>query len=218
MLNLINISFKNILKNLTLTVRPGEFLVIVGANGTGKTTLFNVISGAVSPKSGRIIVNGEDITNIPQYKRSRRISSVVQDPKMGTIGEMTILENMNMAYMRRKGKKTSKKIVDYFREKLSILEINLENRMNEYVKNLSGGQRQALSLVMATLTDYDLLLLDELTAALDPKTSDMVMEMTNKIVSHENKTCLLITHNTKYMSSFGDRTLEMKDGALGAIS
>jgi putative ABC transport system ATP-binding protein len=214
MLSLINISFKNILKNLTLTVKPGEFLVIVGANGTGKTTLFNVISGAISPRSGEIIVNGENITNVPQYKRSRRISSVVQDPKCGTVGEMTILENMSMAYMRKKCTKNPRRIIDYFKEKLRVLGIGLENRLNEYVRNLSGGQRQALSLVMATLADYDLLLLDELTAALDPRTSDMVMEMTNKIVSCEKKTCLLITHNTKYMSSFGDRTLEMKDGAL----
>ncbi|MDR3030823.1 MAG: ATP-binding cassette domain-containing protein [Holosporales bacterium] len=214
MLKLIEISVRDIFKNLSLSISRGEFVLITGSNGVGKTTLFNAISGAISVKKGKIILNDNDITNLPQHKRSTMISSVLQDPRLGTVGEMTILENLNISYMRRKYKRISKNVVDYFREKLSILGMNLENRLNEYAKNLSGGQRQLLSLVMATISDYELLLLDEITASLDPKTSDTVMEMTNKIIAQEKKTCFLITHNTKYINNFGTRTLKMIDGKL----
>jgi putative ABC transport system ATP-binding protein len=214
MLKLIDVNVRDTLKNLCLSVGKGEFIVIIGANGAGKTTLFNAISGRVSVKSGSIILGDCDITRLPQHKRARIISTVLQEPLAGTIGQMTILENLSIAYMRCGYKKISKCTIDYFREKLSILKIGLENRLNEYVKNLSGGQRQLLSLVMATSADYELLLLDEITAALDPKASDMVIEMTKRIVSMENKTCLLITHNKEYMYDIGDKSLEMLDGRL----
>ncbi|MDR0744859.1 MAG: ATP-binding cassette domain-containing protein [Holosporales bacterium] len=213
MLKLDNICVRSTLKNLSLTVNTGEFVLIVGANGTGKTTLFNTISGTIFPAKGTIYIDETDITKMPQHKRSRMVSSVIQDPTVGTIGEMSILENLSLAHMRG-GKKVLKKDIEYFRERLTILEMNLENRLEEYVKNLSGGQRQALSLVMATITDYDVLLLDEITAALDPKTSDIVMKIASKIVLQENKTCLLITHNSRYINSHTHRILRMIDGKL----
>jgi putative ABC transport system ATP-binding protein len=214
MLELQNINVRNTLKNLCLTVKNDEFVLIMGANGSGKTTLFNVISGEITPVSGNVTFKNQNITNLPQHKRTIWFSSVLQDPKNGTIGEMTILENMRLAYTKNKHRKISSKTVNYFREKLSILEMNLENRLAEYVKNLSGGQRQALSLVMATISDYDLLLLDEITSALDHKNSEMVMKITEKIIANEKKACLLITHNMQHTRLFGTKILEMKDGQL----
>jgi putative ABC transport system ATP-binding protein len=214
MLKLNNICVRNTLVNLNLSVSKGEFVLIAGANGTGKTTLFKVISGEIAPSSGSAFIDGTDVTGVSKHKRSKYISSVLQNPKAGTIGEMTILENINLAYMRGNKNKVSKRNIDYFKEKLSMLNMNLESRLDEYVNNLSGGQRQALSLIMAIVANYELLLLDEITAALDPVTSDMVMELVNKIVLHEKKTCLLITHNARYINAFGDRTLNMNNGKL----
>ncbi|MDR0552795.1 MAG: ATP-binding cassette domain-containing protein [Holosporales bacterium] len=214
MLRLRNINVRNTLRNLCLTVRDGEFVLIIGANGSGKTTLFNVISGIIQPRSGEVSFKNQDITNIPQHRRTKWISTVLQDPRSSTVGEMTILENMILAYMRNSCRKVSRSTINYFREKLSILGMNLENRLGEYVKSLSGGQRQALSLVMATISDYELLLLDEITSALDPKNSDMIMEMTEKIIDIEKKACLLITHNVKHIKSFNARILEMNNGQL----
>jgi putative ABC transport system ATP-binding protein len=202
------------LKNLDLTIQPNEFVLIIGANGSGKTTLFGSISGAIRPKAGQILLNGANVTNTPQYKRAHLISSVSQDPRSGTIGKMTILENMCIAYMRSGYKKISNNIVEYFKKKLSVLEMGLESRLSEYVSVLSGGQRQALSLVMSVIDDCKLLLLDEITSALDPKASSMVMRITDKLVRNEGKTCLFITHDTKHMNCFDGRVLEMKDGKL----
>jgi putative ABC transport system ATP-binding protein len=218
MLKLVDVNVRDTLRDLCLSVDRGEFVVVIGANGAGKTTLFNAISGRVKIKSGAIILGDSDITNLPQHKRATVIATVLQDPLSGTIGEMTLLENLSIAYIRCGRKKISKDTVDYFREKLSVLKIGLENRLGEYAKNLSGGQRQLLSLVMATSADYQLLLLDEITAALDPKSSDIVIEMTERIVSMEKKTCILITHNKEYMHNIGDRTLEMADGKLKDIA
>ncbi|MDR3224144.1 MAG: ATP-binding cassette domain-containing protein [Holosporales bacterium] len=213
-LELIDVSVNGILENLNLTIQKGEFVILIGANGAGKTTLFNTVSGATRIDSGKILMNGSDITNTPQYKRSARISSVIQEPRLGTIAEMTILENLKLAYMRNSSKFTLRNTVGYFKEKLELLGIGLENRLNEYVGNLSGGQRQLLSLVMAILSDYEILLLDEITAALDPKASNTVMDMSKKIILSESKTCLMITHDVRYTKSFGDRVLEMKGGQL----
>ncbi|MDR1475171.1 MAG: ATP-binding cassette domain-containing protein [Holosporales bacterium] len=218
MLNIIDLSVRDVLQGLNLAVKPKELVLVVGANGSGKTTLFNTILGAVKPTKGKIVVNGKDVTNIPQYKRVYWISSVLQDPRSGSIGKMTILENMSLAYMRRGYKRISNKIVNYFKEKLSILEMGLEYRLSERVENLSGGQRQALSLTMSIADDCNLLLLDEITSALDPKSSAMVMKITDKIVKYENKTCLLITHDIKHINSFNGRIFEMKNGKLVATS
>jgi putative ABC transport system ATP-binding protein len=209
-----NIHVRDTLKNLNLDVALGEFVLIVGANGTGKTTLFNVISGALPVENGTIILNGVDITNTPRHIRARRISNVLQDPRRGTIGEMSILENLRLAYNRSENDIPIESKINYFKEKLSTVNMGLEDRLDDYVGNLSGGQRQALSLVMATITDYDILLLDEITASLDPRMADTVMTITNDIVKQEQKTCLLITHNTKHIDMYGTRILKMKDGQL----
>ncbi|MDR1032320.1 MAG: ATP-binding cassette domain-containing protein [Holosporales bacterium] len=214
MLSISNLCVRDVLKNLDLTIQPNEFVLIIGANGSGKTTLFGSISGAIRPKAGQILLNGANVTNTPQYKRAHLISSVSQDPRSGTIGKMTILENMCIAYMRSGYKKISNNIVEYFKKKLSVLEMGLESRLSEYVSVLSGGQRQALSLVMSVIDDCKLLLLDEITSALDPKASSMVMRITDKLVRNEGKTCLFITHDTKHMNCFDGRVLEMKDGKL----
>ncbi|MDR1034644.1 MAG: ATP-binding cassette domain-containing protein [Holosporales bacterium] len=212
MLKLIDISVGSILNNLSLVVDRGKCVLIVGENGAGKTTLFNTIAGIIKPDSGYVILNGRDITNLPHYKRAVWISSVLQDPRAGTIGEMTIAENLYLASMRRN--KCVKRSITSFREKLSVLEMNLENRLQEKVKNLSGGQRQALSLVMATMTDYELLLLDEITASLDPKNSHTIMRLVDKIDRDEGKTCLMITHNTDYIESFRVNRLKLSNGKV----
>jgi len=214
MLTLNNIYVGKILEDINLHVEEGEFVLVVGPNGAGKTTLFNVISGRIFPSSGSISIAEQDVTRLPQHKRSSLVSSVLQNPRMGTINNMTILENLSLAYIRTENRKITPKTVAYFKEKLSILGMNLENRIEEYAKNLSGGQRQALCMIMAIIADYKVLLLDEVTSALDPSSSDMIVEIINKIVSMEKKTCLLITHNLQQMKNLGNRTLLIKEGKL----
>lgn len=213
MLQLNDICIRNTLNGFNLRVSEGEFIFIIGANGAGKTTLFNVISGSEMPKSGKIIINNQDVTPLPQYKRAKWISSVLQDPKVGTVEEMTILENLTISYDRGNRRSISiKNKEDFFKQKLSILGMGLENRLDDYVKDLSGGQRQVLSLIMATIADYDILLLDEITSALDPVASDLVIETTKKILSIEKKTCLFITHNMQHISKFSGRVVEILNG------
>ena len=198
MLKLENICYKNILRNINLEVQNGEFLYVTGDNGAGKTTLFNIISGILKPTSGRVLVNNRDISEMSLRERTGLIANVLQDPRQGTIAEMTIFENLNVAYKRgtrRFCTVASRKLRDYFKEKLAVLNMELEDRLNEYAGNLSGGQRQALSLIMATIADYEVLLLDEITASLDQKTSKLVMDIAKNIAKHDNKVCLAITHN-----------------------
>ncbi|MDR1365362.1 MAG: ATP-binding cassette domain-containing protein [Holosporales bacterium] len=214
MLRLNEICVRDTLKSLELSVSVGKRVLIIGGNGSGKSTLFSVISGRLLPDCGSVIIDGRDVTRTPEYERTDIISSVLQDMKAGAIEEMTILENVKLAYVRRKGDKTSREDVDLFRDKLSIFGMNLENRMRECVKNLSGGERQALSITMATCADYKLLLLDEVTSALSPRTSEILIRSVDEITSTERKTCLMITHDAKLMESFGDRTMEMRNGAL----
>lgn len=197
MLKLENICYKNILRDINLEVQQGEFAIITGDNGAGKTTLFNIIAGLKKPTSGRVIVDGKDINKVSLRERTTLIANVLQDPRQGTIAEMTIFENLNIALKRgtRRFFTIAKcELRDYFRERLSILKMGLENRGDEYVGNLSGGQRQALSLVMATITDYKILLLDEITASLDQKTSALVMNIAQNIAKQNDKACLAITH------------------------
>jgi putative ABC transport system ATP-binding protein len=217
MLKLIDISVGNILRNLNVVIERGEYMLITGENGAGKTTLFNTISGIIKPDSGRIVLNGRDITVIPPNERAIWISSVLQDPRIGPIGEMTIAENLYLASMRQNSTKRNrrmKKSVAFFKEKLEVLEMKLENRLDEKVKNLSGGQRQALSLVMATIADYELLLLDEITASLDPKNSNTIMSLVNKITRDSGKTCLVITHDTDCIESFKGSRLSLNNGKV----
>ena len=199
MLKLENICYKNILRDISLEVQNGEFVYVTGDNGAGKTTLFNIISGIIKPTAGHVLIDGRDISEMSLLERTGLIANVLQDPRQGTIAEMTIFENLNIAY--RRGKRrfcaiASKILRELFIEKLSILNMGLENRLNDYAGNLSGGQRQALSLIMATLSDYEVLLLDEITASLDQKTSALVMNIAKNIAKQDNKVCLAITHSS----------------------
>lgn len=207
---------RTILEDLDLHVKKGEFLVIIGGNGAGKSTVFNAISGFMKPESGSIIIDGENVTNGSQKARSRQVSIVMQDPRVGTMENMTILENMAFSYKRgqRRGFKlfNNAERRELFKEKLSLLNMGLENRLNETVANLSGGQRQALSLVMSIMAESKVLLLDEITAALDPKIAEHVMALANKLVREQHLTCVMITHNMEHALKYGDRTILLKDG------
>ena len=208
------------LKNLDLTLKRGDFATIVGSNGAGKSTLFNAITGAFFADKGLIMLDGEDITYQKEYIRSRVIGHLFQDPLRGTAPHMTIEENMALAYLRastsrnayfsRVGSTDKKK----FREQLSLLDMGLEDRMKQPVGLLSGGQRQALTLLMATMVTPKILLLDEHTAALDPATAEKVLELTRKIVSERQITCLMVTHNMNQALTLGNRTLMMDSGNI----
>lgn len=211
MLKMRNITVRNVLTNFNLDVAKGEFVIVTGENGAGKTTLLNTISGNVLPKNGQIFIDGEDVTRKPQYVRTKLIASVAQDPKVGTVANMSIRDNMNSAYMRGKTRdfKSSCSSVrdEFFKERLKELEMGLENRLDDLVGELSGGQRQALSVIMAFLTDSKILLLDEITAALNSTNSEKIMNLVNQKCRTMRKTCLMITHNQEQMKNFGDRVL-----------
>ncbi|MDR0555477.1 MAG: ATP-binding cassette domain-containing protein [Holosporaceae bacterium] len=218
MLKIKNLNVKNVLTDLNLTVNRDEFVLVVGDNGAGKTTLFNAISGNIKPKNGNILIDDRDVTDMPPYERAVVVANVFQDPKIGTIGSMTIRENLNMAYMR--GKKRALSICNsaerdkLYREKLRTLGMGLENRLDDCVGNLSGGQRQALSIIMSLITDSKILLLDEITAALDTKAADRIIEIMDENIRQQKKTCLMITHNAKQIDKLGDRVLVLKNGHL----
>ena len=211
---------KRALSDLSLQLDDGDFATIVGSNGAGKSTLFNAISGTFIPDDGFIILDGEDITFVAEHVRSHYIGRLFQDPLMGTAPNMTIEENLSVAYLRASGKskgifsRTGKREKDFFREQLSLLNMGLEDRMGSPVGRLSGGQRQALTLLMATIVTPKLLLLDEHTAALDPATAAKVMELTRSIVSERSITCLMVTHNMNQALEAGNRTLMMADGKI----
>lgn len=207
------------LDGLSLHLEQGDFVTIIGSNGAGKSTLFHAISGGFLVDNGAIILEGEDITFTPEYKRSKVIGRLFQDPLKGTAPGMTIEENMALAFLRTaKGtspfSRITKKDKEFFREKLALLDMGLEDRLKQPVGLLSGGQRQALTLLMATMVTPKLLLLDEHTAALDPATADKVLELTRKIVAENHITCLMITHNMKQALELGNRTLMMANGKI----
>ena len=214
------INEKTALSNLSLTVEDGDFVTIVGSNGAGKSTMFNTISGSHMADSGLIELDGQDITFVPEHTRSRYIGRLFQDPLMGTAPNMTIEENLAIAYLRTAKKSSaifsriSKKDQAFFQERLSMLNMGLEDRMKNPVGLLSGGQRQALTLLMATLIAPKLLLLDEHTAALDPATADKVLELTKNIVEERKISCLMITHNMNQALDMGNRTLMMDSGKI----
>lgn len=224
MLELINISKtfnpgtedeKKALDNISLTVNDGDFISIIGANGAGKSTLFNAVCGSFLTDSGKIILNGRDITMLPEYKRARTIGRLFQDPMKGSAPNMSIEENLALA--AGKGgwlSRVSKADKDIFREKLALLGMGLEDRMKQHVGLLSGGQRQALTLMMATMNTPQLLLLDEHTAALDPATAEKVLEITKKTVAESHLTCLMITHNMQSALELGNRTIMMNHGKI----
>ena len=207
------------LQGVNLTLAPGDFATIVGSNGAGKSTLFNAIAGSFLPDTGTILLDGRDITFWPDYKRSKGIGRMFQDPLKGTAPHMTIEENLALAYLRASGhtspfSRISKADRVQFAERLAALGLGLEDRMKQPVGLLSGGQRQALTLLMATLVTPKLLLLDEHTAALDPATADKVLALTKQIVAEHKITCLMITHNMHDALSLGNRTLMMDAGRI----
>ncbi|MBO3444731.1 ATP-binding cassette domain-containing protein [Clostridium sp. CCUG 7971] len=208
----------SIFNNFNLEINKGDFITIVGSNGAGKSTLLNIISGALELDSGNIFLEEKDITNLKEHKKSRFISRVFQDPTKGTSPSMTILENLSLA--DNKGSSfglslgVNKKKIEKFKDPLSILNLGLEDKINTKVGMLSGGQRQALSLLMATLNTPKILLLDEHTAALDPKTSENIINLTNKIVKEKNITTIMITHNLNHAIEFGNRLLMMHRGEI----
>lgn len=209
---------KKALCGLNLTLNEGDFVTVIGGNGAGKSTMLNAIAGVWDVDQGNIIIDDVDVTKLPEHKRAKYLGRVFQDPMTGTAATMEIQENLALAARRGKfrglkGGITSKEIA-YFKEKLSILDLGLENRMTTKVGLLSGGQRQALTLLMATLVKPKLLLLDEHTAALDPKTAAKVLETTRKIVEADNITTLMITHNMKDAISHGNRLIMMSNGNI----
>ncbi len=206
---------KKALTDVSLHLAQGDFVTIIGANGAGKSTLFNAISGSFMPDSGVIILDGEDITLIPEHKRARKIGRLFQDPMIGSAPNMTIEENLALA-LGRGGwlSHISNSDRGLFRDRLAELNMGLEDSMRRPVGLLSGGQRQALTLTMATIVPPKLLLLDEHTAALDPATAEKVLEVTKKTVSDNNLTCLMITHNMSSALELGNRTLMMDRGRI----
>ena len=210
---------KQALSGLSLHLEEGEFVTIIGSNGAGKSTLLNAVAGVFYVDQGRITLGGKDITFQPEHRRSQVIGRLFQDPLKGTAPTMTIEENLALAFLRTTRKsnpfsRISRRDKEQFREKLALLDMGLEDRMTQPVGLLSGGQRQALTLLMATLTTPELLLLDEHTAALDPGAADKVLELTRQVVAREKITCLMVTHNMSQALTLGSRTLMMADGGI----
>lgn len=206
---------KTAIPDLSLELERGDFVTIIGANGAGKSTLFNAICGSFLTDSGSIILDGEDITFQPEHKRAKRIGRLFQDPMRGTAPGMTIEENLTLAAGRGGWfAHITKTDRDLFRDRLAQLDMGLEDRLRQPVGLLSGGQRQALTLVMATIVPPKLLLLDEHTAALDPGTAEKVLELTRRVVSEEKLTCMMITHNMQSALELGSRTLMMDSGRI----
>ena len=208
---------KTVIRNLNLTVDAGEFVTIIGSNGAGKTTLLNLVSGNLAPTAGRIVIKGEDVTAHPEYKRARTIGRIFQDPLAGTASNMTLEDNMMITF--KKGFKwpvisLNSKMRAHFKSQLAQLKMGLESRMQENISSLSGGQRQALTLLMMVLSKPDIALLDEHTAALDPSNAAIVMDLTTRFISDHHLTTLMITHNMNHAITYGNRLLMMDAGEI----
>lgn len=209
---------KKLFENYNLQINSGEFVAIVGSNGSGKTTILNIISGTTKADSGEIYLGNKEISKERDFQRASKIARVFQNPSMGTCPSMTIMENMSLA--DNKGKRfdltkgLNNKRRDFYKSQLELLGMGLENRMESLAGILSGGQRQALALIMATMQTPSLLLLDEHTAALDPKSSDIVMELTDKVVKEKGITTLMVTHNLRHAVNYGTRTVMMHEGNI----
>ena len=209
------------LKNINLTINKGDFITVIGSNGAGKSTLYNVIAGSHTPTAGTILLDTEtgrrDITHDKEYRRANYIGRIYQNPLLGTAGKMTLEDNMEKK--KKKGFKGLKitlnnKMRTYFREQLSVLNMGLENRLTDNVEQFSGGQRQALTLLMAVMSKPSLLLLDEHTAALDPTNAAIIMELTRKFAQDYNLTVMMITHNMQHALDYGTRLLMMDGGEI----
>ena len=225
MLELVNIT-KNynpgsvneicLFKDFNFKVQDGEFVSVVGSNGSGKTSMLNIICGSIGVDGGQILINGQDIARQKDFVRQRRIGRVYQDPSKGTCPSMTILENMSIAENKGKpynlGRGVNKARLETYRDMLRPLNLGLEDKMGIQVGALSGGQRQALALLMATMTPIDFLILDEHTAALDPKTAEIIMELTDRVVREKKVTTIMVTHNLRYAVEYGSRLIMMHEG------
>jgi putative tryptophan/tyrosine transport system ATP-binding protein len=206
------------LKNISLQIKEKDFVVLVGGNGSGKSTLLNTIAGKVIADSGKIFFDNKDVTNLKEHQRSKWITRIFQDPLTGTAPDLSILENFRLASLRTQKKKlsigTGKKFQDEVREKISQIGLGLENRIHRPMNSLSGGQRQALTLVMAIMSEAKIMLLDEPSSALDPKTASLVMQLAEKIIKEYELTAVLVTHNIKDALSYGSRIIHMHDGRI----
>ena len=216
--NTNTINENKVFDNFNVDIKKGEFVTIIGSNGAGKSTLLNLISGNISVDSGLILLDGKDVSHKDEFKRAKQIGRVYQNPSLGVSPNMTILENLSLA--DNKGKRhglsfgINKKRIDYYKELLTKIDLGLENKLYNKVTLLSGGQRQALTLMMAVMSEPKLLLLDEHTAALDPKTSAKVMEITKEVVKEKGITTIMVTHNMKHALECGNRLLMMHQGKI----
>lgn len=206
------------LDQINLELKSGDFVTVIGSNGAGKSTLMNMISGALMPDFGNVLIDGKNVTKLPEFNRSQFIGRVFQDPMAGTAPNMTIEENLAMAYSRNKKrglrKGVDKRRREFFRQSLESLHLNLENRLNAKVGLLSGGERQALSLLMATFTQPSILLLDEHTAALDPARAELITNLTKQLVEKDQLTTLMVTHNMQQALDLGNRLIMMDKGQI----
>lgn len=202
--------------NFSFSAKKGEFVSIIGSNGSGKTTLLNIISGTLPVTAGCVLLDGKDISSLPEYKRARSIGRVFQDPAVGTVPGMTITENLSLAVNKGKPYRfkmaINRHFVEQFRQTVFELGLGLEDKMDIPVGLLSGGQRQALALIMSTMTPIELLLLDEHTAALDPRTAETIMQLTDRIIKEKQLTAVMVTHNLRYAVEYGSRLYMMDRG------
>jgi len=209
---------KKVFEGLSLTLKEGDFVTVIGGNGAGKSTMLNIVAGAYPADDGSITIDGVDVTKLPEHKRAKYIGRVFQDPRMGTATDMWVEENMAIADRRgmRRGLRWSITAKDRERYKAALaqLDLGLEDRLSTKMGLLSGGQRQAVTLLMATMKKPKLLLLDEHTAALDPKTAEIIMQLTGRIVAEKKLTTLMVTHNLRYALEYGDRLLMMHEGKI----
>ncbi len=207
---------KCLFDDFSLSIPDGQFVSVVGSNGSGKTSLLNLICGSIQPDGGQILMQGRDIRKDSEHVRARKIGRVYQNPAMGTCAQMTILENLSLADFKGKPaglhRGTDRRRIDAYREMLRPLGLGLEDMLSSKVGTLSGGQRQALALLMSTMTPISFLILDEHTAALDPKTADIIMELTGRVVRQKQLTAIMVTHNLRYAVEYGDRILMMHQG------
>ncbi len=207
---------KCLFDDFSLSIPDGQFVSVVGSNGSGKTSLLNLICGSIQPDGGQILMQGRDIRKDSEHVRARKIGRVYQNPAMGTCAQMTILENLSLADFKGKPaglhRGTDRRRIDAYREMLRPLGLGLEDMLSTKVGTLSGGQRQALALLMSTMTPISFLILDEHTAALDPKTADIIMELTGRVVREKHLTAIMVTHNLRYAVEYGDRILMMHQG------